>query len=214
LWSRAVAGLQWSMSCALAANTINLVIGATLGLLAAEREGWPRTIARQITDTLQSFPFLVVAIVVVVIVGHGYWPLVLTLGFLAWPVFMRVVYAEASSIFQRDYVKAARIAGVSRARIMFSHVLPGVRASLFVVFAFHFAGLLIAESALSFLGIGAPLGVPTWGNILAESRQYLLRAPWMLMVPAGAIVIAVITMNLVGDGIAGISRKSGRSIDV
>ncbi|MDX2223045.1 MAG: ABC transporter permease [Rhodospirillaceae bacterium] len=214
LWSRAVAGLQWSMSCALAANSINLVIGATLGLLAAEREGWPRTIARQITDTLQSFPFLVVAIVVVVIVGHGYWPLVLTLGFLAWPVFMRVVYAEASSIFQRDYVKAARIAGVSRARIMFSHVLPGVRASLFVVFAFHFAGLLIAESALSFLGIGAPLGVPTWGNILAESRQYLLRAPWMLMVPAGAIVIAVITMNLVGDGIAGISRKSGRSIDV
>jgi peptide/nickel transport system permease protein len=214
LWSRAVAGLQWSMACALTANIINLFIGTTLGLMAAEKEGWARTIIRQFTDTLQSFPFLVIAIVVVVIIGHGFLPLVLTLGLLAWVVFMRVVYAEATSIYQRDYVKAARIAGVSRWAIMFGHVLPGVRASLFVIFAFHFAGLLIAESALSFLGIGAPLGVPTWGNMLAESRQYLLKAPWMLMVPAGAIVMAVITMNLVGDGIASLSRKRGRSIDV
>jgi peptide/nickel transport system permease protein len=214
LWSRAVDGLQWSMACALTANIINLFIGCTLGLLAAERPGWMRTIARQITDTFQAFPFMVVAIVVVVIVGHGFVPLVLTLGCIAWSVFMRVVYAEASSIYQRDYVKAARIAGVSRLAIMFGHVLPGVRATLFVVFAFHFAGLLIAESGLSFLGIGAPLGVPTWGNMLAESRQYLLRAPWMLMVPSGAIITAVITMNLVGDGIASLSRKRGRSIDV
>ena len=213
LWSRMLQGLQWSMSCALTANTINLIIGATLGLIAAERPGWPRTIARQFTDTLQSFPFLVVAIVVVVIVGHGFWPLVLTLGLLAWPIYQRVVFAEASSIYQRDYVKAARIAGVSRIAIMFGHVLPGVRASLMVIFAFHFAGLLIAESALSFLGIGAPLGVPTWGNILAESRQYMLRAPWMLLVPGCAIIIAVVTMNLVGDGIAGVARKRGRSID-
>jgi peptide/nickel transport system permease protein len=214
LWSRAVAGLQWSMACALTANVINLFIGTSLGLMAAEKEGWARTIIRQFTDTLQSFPFLVIAIVVVVIIGHGFIPLVLTLGLLAWVVFMRVVYAEATSIYQRDYVKAARIAGVSNWAIMFGHVLPGVRASLFVIFAFHFAGLLIAESALSFLGIGAPLGVPTWGNMLAESRQYLLKAPWMLMVPAGAIVMAVITMNLVGDGIASLSRKRGRSIDV
>ncbi|MBL8643953.1 MAG: ABC transporter permease [Rhodospirillaceae bacterium] len=214
LWSRAVAGLQWSMACALTANIINLFIGTTLGLIAAEKEGWPRTIIRQLTDTLQSFPFLVVAIVVVVIIGHGFVPLVLTLGLLSWVVFMRVVYAEATSIYQRDYVKAARIAGVNRFAIMFGHVLPGVRASLFVIFAFHFAGLLIAESALSFLGIGAPLGVPTWGNMLAESRQFLLKAPGMLLVPAGAIVLAVITMNLVGDGIASLSRKRGRSIDV
>jgi peptide/nickel transport system permease protein len=214
LWSRMLAGLQWSMSCALVANVINLIIGASLGLIAAERPGWARTIARQITDTLQSFPFLVVAIVVVVIIGHGYVPLVLTLGLGAWTVFQRVVYAEASSIFQRDYVKAARIAGVSRWRIMLFHVLPGVRSSLMVIFAFHFAGLLIAESALSFLGIGAPLGVPTWGNILAESRQYMLRAPWMLLVPASAIIITVVTMNLVGDGLSGLARKRGRSIDV
>jgi peptide/nickel transport system permease protein len=93
-------------------------------------------------------------------------------------------------------------------------VLPGLRATLMVMFAFQFAGKLIAESALSFLGIGAPLGVPTWGNMLAESRQYLFNAPWMLFVPAGAIVVAVLTMNFIGDGIAVMARKRGRAVDV
>ena len=148
LWSRAVAGLQWSMACALTANIINLFIGTTLGLMAAEKEGWARTIIRQFTDTLQSFPFLVVAIVVVVIVGHGFVPLVFTLGLLAWVVFMRVVYAEATSIYQRDYVKAARIAGVSRIAIMFGHVLPGVRASLYVIFAFQYPYLFLRPTVL------------------------------------------------------------------
>ena len=214
LWSRVIEGLQWSMACAMTANVINLTIGTTLGLLAAEKPGFVRTSINLVVYTLQSFPGLIVAICVVVVVGQGFWPLVLTLGFLAWVVFMRVVYSEAMSLYQREYVLAARLAGVSRLRIMFTHVLPGIRASLFVVFAFNFAGLLIAESALSFLGIGAPLGEPTWGNMLAESRQYLFKAPWMMVVPAGAIVMAVVTMNLVGDGIASLSRKKGRSIDV
>ena len=214
LWSRMVDGLQWSMACAMTANVLNLFIGSTLGLLAAEKPGWLRITVNQFVYTLQSFPGLVILICVVVVVGQGFLTLVMTLGLLSWVVYMRVVYAEASSLFQREYVQAARLAGVSRWSIMFGHVLPGVRASLFVIFAFHFAGLLIAESALSFLGLGAPLGVPTWGNMLAESRQYMIRAPWMLMVPAGAIVTAVVTMNLVGDGIASLARKKGPSIDV
>ena len=214
LWSRMVDGLQWSMACAMTANLLNLFIGSTLGLLAAEKPGMLRIIINQLVYTLQSFPGLVILICVVVVVGQGFTTLVMTLGLLSWVVYMRVVYAEASSLFQREYVQAARLAGISRWSIMFGHVLPGVRASLFVIFAFHFAGLLIAESALSFLGLGAPLGVPTWGNMLAESRQYMIRAPWMLIVPAGAIVTAVVTMNLVGDGIASLSRKKGRSIDV
>jgi peptide/nickel transport system permease protein len=213
LWSRMVDGLQWSMACAMTANVLNLLIGSTLGLLAAEKPGWLRIIVNQFVYTLQSFPGLVILICVVVVVGQGFMTLVLTLGLLSWVVYMRVVYAEASSLSQREYVQAARLAGVSRWSIMFGHVLPGVRASLFVIFAFHFAGLLIAESALSFLGLGAPLGVPTWGNMLAESRQYMIRAPWMLVVPAGAIVTAVVTMNLVGDGIASLARKKGPSID-
>jgi peptide/nickel transport system permease protein len=213
-WSRLIAGLQWSMACAVTANLINLIVGTALGLLAAERPGRTRAIIRQITDTFQSFPMLVVAIVVVVVIGHGFLPLVSTLGLLSWPIYMRVSFAEASSIFARDYVKAARIAGASRWAIMIGHVLPGLRASLLVIFALHFAGLLIAESALSFLGIGAPLGVPTWGNMLAESRSYVLVAPQLLLVPAVAIIFAVTTTNLLGDGLASYSRRHGRGIDL
>jgi peptide/nickel transport system permease protein len=213
VWSRLVAGLQWSMACAFTANVINLAIGTTLGLVAAERPGFARSVARQLGDTFQAFPSLVAAIVVVVLVGEGFVPLVLTLGLLSWPIFMRVVFAEASSLYARDYVKAARIAGAGRLAIMFGHVLPGLRASLLAVFALHFATLLIAESALSFLGIGAPLGAPTWGSMLAESRQYVLVTPRLLLVPAGAIILAVITANLLGDGLAARARRRGRGIE-
>jgi peptide/nickel transport system permease protein len=213
-WSRMLAGLVWSMSCALMANLISFAIGVVLGLLAAEKEGWTRTTILQAVMTVQSFPGLVIAICVITVVGQGYWPLVLTLGLLGWTVFTRVVFAEAQSLMKREYVVAAQLAGASRWSILWGHVLPGLRATLMVMFAFQFAGKLIAESALSFLGIGAPLGVPTWGNMLAESRQYLFNAPWMLFVPAGAIVVAVLTMNFIGDGIAVMARKRGRAVDV
>jgi peptide/nickel transport system permease protein len=212
VWSRLVAGLRWSMACAFTANLLNLAIGTALGLLAAERPGLARSIARQLGDTFQAFPSLVAAIVVVVLVGEGFVPLVLTLGLLSWPIFMRVVYAEASSLYARDYVKAARIAGAGRLPVMLGHVLPGLRASLLAIFALHFATLLIAESALSFLGIGAPLGAPTWGNMLAESRQYVLVTPRLLLVPAGAIILAVITANLLGDGLAARARRRARGM--
>jgi len=213
VWSRLVAGLQWSMACAFAANLINLVIGTALGLAAAEREGVLRNLSRQVTDALQAFPSLIAAIVVVVLVGQGFVPLVLTLGLLSWPIFMRVTNAEASSLYTRDYVKAATIAGVSRIRIMIGHIVPGLRATLVSVFALHFAALLIAESALSFLGIGAPLGVPTWGNMLAESRQYVLVEPRLLLVPAGAIILTVIAANLFGDGLGVHARRGRRAED-
>lgn len=213
VWSRLVAGLQWSMACAFVANIINLVIGTALGLAAAERRGTLRNVARQITDALQSFPSLIAAIVVVVLVGQGFIPLVLTLGLLSWPIFMRVANAEALSLYTRDYVKAAQIAGVGRVRIMLGHIVPGLRASLVSVFALHFAALLIAESALSFLGIGAPLGVPTWGNMLAESRQYVLVEPRLLLVPASAIILTVIAANLCGDGLGVHARRGRRAGD-
>ncbi len=214
MWSRVVAGLAWSLSCALVATLIAAVIGTVLGLLAAENHGRLRGAIRQAVDLVLAFPGLVAAICVIAVVGQGFWPLVLTLGLLTWPVFARVVYAEALSLLERDYVLAARLVGVSRTRILLGHVLPGLRATLLVMLAFHFADMLIAESALSFLGIGAPLGDPTWGNMLAESRQFLFRAPWMLFVPAGAIILAVVTANLLGDGIAVAARKRGRGIDV
>ncbi len=210
LAARILTGLGWSLAVAAVATAIAAAIGTSLALLAAEREGWLRTAILQLVAAVLSFPGLVVAIAVIAVVGHGYWPLTLTLGLLSWPVFARVVYAEARGLLERDYVLASRLAGASRARILAGHVLPGIAPTLYVMLAFHLADMLVAESALSFLGLGAPLGSPSLGNLLAESRQYLYVAPWLMFVPAAAIVVVVIAANLLGDGLTRRTRGARR----
>jgi peptide/nickel transport system permease protein len=208
LLARILAGLRWSIAVAAASTAIAAVLGIGLGLLAADRPGWLRGLINQLVDMVLSFPGLVIAIVVIAVIGHGFWPLVLTLGILSWPVFARVVYAEARGLLSQDYVLAARLAGSDRHRVLLGHVLPGLAPSLLVMLAFHFADMMIAESALSFLGVGAPLGTPSLGNMLSESRQYLFVAPYMMLLPAAAIVLAVVAANLIGDGLAAAGRRA------
>ena len=113
-----------------------------------------------------------------------------------------------------DYVLASRLVGSPPWRILLTHVLPALRPTLMVLIAFHFADMMIFESALSFLGLGAPLGVPTWGNMLQEARDFLLIAPWLLAMPAAGIITVVIAANLLGDGIAARSREQARAIEI
>jgi peptide/nickel transport system permease protein len=197
LFARLLHGLRWSLAAATGATLLAFTTGTLLGLLAARRHSPLATLIRQVTNFAQSFPVLVLAICLVAIVGNS----LATVGLVTWPVFCRVVQAEAASLFAREYVLAAEMLQMSRLRLYFRHVVPGLLPSLSVLLAFHFADMLIAESALSFLGIGAPLGAATWGNMLQESRAYLLSAPWLLLVPASAIVMLVITANLLGDGL-------------
>ena len=213
IWARVLAGFPWSLGIALVATAIAMTIGTLGGLAAAWKPGRIRTIVNGSVDMIIAFPGLVIAICMIAVLGRGFWPLALTLGILTWPFFARVIYAEARGLLGRDYVLAARLFPVSGAVILFRHVLPGLRPTLMVMLAFHFADMLIAESALSFLGLGAPLTAPTWGNMLAESRQYLINAPWMMLGPGGAIVIIVVTLNLIGDGVARLSRGRARAID-
>ncbi len=214
VWSRLLEGIRWSISAAGLATLIAFLIGTVVGLIAAQFSGWARTLLNQVVDMALAFPSLIIAIIVVAVVGRGFWPLTVTLGLVSWPIFARVVYAESLSLLERDYVAASRAFGARRSAILFGHVLPGIRPTLTVVLAFHFADMLVAESALSFLGLGAPLGVPTWGNLLQESRDYLVVAPWLLVVPCAGIIYAVVTVNLIGDGLASIARSKGLRIDV
>lgn len=213
LIARTAGGLPWSMGIALVATLISAGLGALAGLAAAWRPGPVRTVLNHLTDTIIAFPSLVIAVTVIAILGRGFWPLSITLGLATWPIVGRVVYAEALALLKREYVLAAQLFGVSGVRILATHVLPGIRPSLLVALAFTFADMLIAESALSFLGLGAPLSAPSWGNMLADSRQYLFNAPWMMLVPAAAIVFAVVALNLVGDGVATLSRRRARAIE-
>lgn len=209
IWSRLLAGLIWSTTAAVSATLIAASIGTALGLIAASTQRWPRAVIRWFTDTVIAFPGLIVAICVIAVIGQGWWPMVLTLGVLGWPVFARVAYAEAQSLMQRSYVTNAKLQGVSRRSLLIGHVLPGVLPTLLAMTAFSCADMLIAESALSFLGIGAPLGAPTWGNMLADARQYVLRAPLLVFAPSVAILVVVIAANLLGDGLTQLARSKG-----
>jgi len=201
LVARILHGLRWSFATALCATLLASVIGTALGLLAARSRSFLGKTIRQVTALAQSFPVFVLAISLVAVVGNGFVAIAAILGLVTWPVFCRIVQAEAQSLFAREYVLAAEMLRMSSMRLYFRHVLPGLVASLSVVVPFHFADMLIAESALSFLGIGAPLGAATWGNMLQESRSYLLNAPWLMLVPAAAVVSLVISANLLGDGL-------------
>lgn len=211
--ARIIAGFPWSLGIAASATALALAIGTTLGMLAAWSEGWLRAVLNKTVDLVIAFPALVIAVSVIAVVGRGFWPLALTLGLVSWPVIARVVYAESRGLIQRDYVLAARLVGASAPRILVGHVLPGLRPTLLVMLAFHFADMLIAESALSFLGLGAPLAAPTWGNMLSESRQYMFNAPWMLLAPGLVIVSTVVGLNLIGDGIAARARGRARAVE-
>ncbi|MFL6118433.1 dipeptide/oligopeptide/nickel ABC transporter permease/ATP-binding protein [Actinophytocola sp.] len=196
--SRVLAGFPWSLGISLVATIVGAAIGTLVGLLAGWRTGWSRAVLTRLIDLMIAFPYLVVAVVVVALAGHGFWPLALTLGLVTWPSYARVTYAETLSVRTRPYVLVARLTGAASARILVTHVLPALGATLRVLCALQFAEVIIAESGLSFLGLGAPLGTPTWGNMLADSRAHLVDAPWLLLGPGIAIVLAVTAANLVG----------------
>jgi ABC-type dipeptide/oligopeptide/nickel transport system permease subunit len=206
LWSRALAGLPWSIGIAAVATTISLGLGTLVGLLGAFYGGRVRVAVSLAVDTVIAFPSLVLAVTVIAVIGRGFWPVALTLGLATWPIAARVIQAEALGVLARDYVTAAKLLGVAPASVLWVHVIPALRPVMLVMAAFLFADMLIIESALSFLGLGPPLSAPSWGNMLADSRQFLIQAPWMMFVPAGCIVTAVVGLNLLGDGIAAFTR--------
>ncbi len=201
VFARVSAGFRWSIPVGLLATSISAVIGTTVGLVAGWNEGWIRSSLSRFMEIAISFPYLVLAVAVIGVVGRGFLALSLTLGLVAWVSFARVVFAETRKIKQREYVTAARLMGTSSLRIILTYVLRGLRPTLVVMSAFIFADLLVAEAGLSFLGLGAPLGEPSWGNMLADSRVNLFDAPWMMYGPATAVVITVLTANLIGDGL-------------
>ena len=201
IFARVAAGFLWSIPVGLVATAIAATIGTTVGVIAGWNEGWVRAVLSRFMEVAISFPYLVLAVAVITVAGRGFLALSVTLGLVAWVSFARVVYAETRKIKQREYVVAARLMAMSTPRILATYVLRGLRPTLVVMAAFIFADLLVAEAGLSFLGLGAPLGEPSWGNMLADSRTTLFETPWMMYGPAAAVVLTVLTANLIGDGL-------------
>jgi peptide/nickel transport system permease protein len=201
--SRLLFGSRVSLSVGLVAVSIYLTIGTLLGAIAGFRRGLTDAIIMRATDTVMSFPALIIILAVIPILGPSIFNIMLVIGLLGWPAVARLVRAEFLSLRERDFTLAARGIGASDRRIIFRHVLPNVAGPLVVVASFGIADAIITEAGLSFLGLGVQPPDTSWGQLLNNAIDVgtILQKPWLWIAPAAAIAITVLSINFIGDGL-------------
>ena len=196
--SRMLVGSQLSLIVAFSAMSIGMVAGVFLGLLTGFKGGKVDDVIMRIADTQTAIPFLVLLIAVIAFLGGGLLNMIVFIGIGSWVGFARLIRGEVLSIRERDYVHAARALGVGDLRIMLRHIMPNAIQPAIVSASLTFGGVILTEAALSFLGLGVNTLVPTWGKMIADSRDYITLA-WHLNFPAVAIMLVVLGANLLGD---------------
>jgi peptide/nickel transport system permease protein len=199
LLSRVLFGARIALFIGFCTVLVTAVVGSVLGLLAGFFGGWPGTVLMRIADVQLSFPFILLALTINVIVGLGLRNIIISLSVAGWVIYARVVRGEVLSVKQREYVQAAQALGTGRLRVLFRHVLPNVAPSIVIVASLQFSQFIVAEAAISFLGFGVQPPTPAWGSMLSESRDFLYVAWWLAAFPGGALALTALGINLVGD---------------
>ena len=199
--SMLMAGARNSLGVALASVALGGTAGTTLGLAVAARRGLLDGLAMRGCDVAFAFPPIVSAMMLGALLGPGRVTAVLAIALFMVPVFARVARAAALQVWSRDYVLAARGAGRGALAITRDHVLPNVAGQLVVQATIQLGLAILTEAGLSFLGLGAPPPEPSWGRMLADAQTYMVRAPWLAIVPGVTIALAVLGFNLLGDGL-------------
>ncbi|MEO0391094.1 MAG: ABC transporter permease [Pseudomonadota bacterium] len=200
--SMIMVGARTSLAVAVVAVGIGIGLGVPLGLWAAARQGrWADEIIMRGNDLVFAFPSLVIAILITAIFGAGAINAIIAIGIFNIPVFARVTRGGALPIWAREFILAARVAGKSAARISVEHVLPNIANLLIVQATIQFSLGILAEAALSYVGLGAQPPVPSWGRMLADAQTMVAIAPHMALVPGIAIILTVLGLNLLGDGL-------------
>ncbi|HEY4911403.1 MAG TPA: ABC transporter permease [Methylomirabilota bacterium] len=197
--SRVIYGARTTFLVALVSSLIGGIGGTGLGLLAGYHGGVLDELVRKLVDMQLAFPYLLLAISAMAVAGRSLPILIVVLALSSWPAFARIVRGEVMSLRERQFIEGARAIGCDDRRILLAHVLPGVSASLCVVWSFDLARIVVLESSLSFLGLGVQPPTPSWGMDLSESRQFLQIAYWTVLFPGLAISLVVLAANLVGD---------------
>jgi peptide/nickel transport system permease protein len=199
--SLVLAGAQNSLTVGLLAVGGGLVLGCALGLLAAARRGWIEELVMRFADFTFAFPAILSAIMLAAIFGPSTMNSIVAIAIFNIPVFARVVRGSANAIWARDYILAARSAGKGSFRITIEHVLPNILSVIVVQATIQFALAILAEAALSYLGLGTQPPTPSWGRMLNEAQSMVFRAPFLAVFPGLAIAVAVLGFNLLGDGL-------------
>jgi peptide/nickel transport system permease protein len=199
--SRVIFGARASLSAGLVSVGIALGAGVPLGLLAGYAGGWTDALLSRIVDAMLAIPFLILAIALAAFLGPSLGNAMIAIGVTATPVFIRLTRGQTLAAKVEDYVEAARAVGNPHWRIALRHVLPNIVPPLLVQASLAIAGAIIAEAALSFLGLGQQPPAPSWGSMLNAAQRFIAQAPWMAVWPGTAIFLAVLSFNLLGDGL-------------
>ena len=199
--TRVIFGARASLMAGGISVTIALTVGVPLGLLAGYRGGFIDALISRITDAMLACPFLILAIALAAFLGPSLADAMIAIGVSATPVFIRLTRGQVLSVKVEDYVEAARAMGNPRWRIALFHILPNIMPALLVQATLSIAAAIIAEAALSFLGLGQQPPAPSWGSMLNAAQRFLTTAPWMAIWPGLAIFLVVLSLNLVGDGL-------------
>ncbi len=199
LLSRIIYGARVSLMVVAISTSSGLILGTTLGMLAGYFGKHLDEIIMRLVDIELAVPFILVALVIVVVLGQSFAVLMGLLALLAWTPFVRNVRAEVLSLKTRDYVSLAKVAGAPTWRILVRHILPGVINTVIVIATLRVGQLILAEATLSFLGAGIPPPTPAWGAMVSDGRGYLNTAWWISVLPGTCIFLVVMSFNFIGD---------------
>jgi peptide/nickel transport system permease protein len=202
IWSRVVYGARVSVTVGFATIALGTLCATALGVSSGYFGGTYDLVVQRVVDAWMSFPYLVIILSVMAVLGPGLLNVILSLSIIVAATGSRVIRGVTISVAQHAYVEAARAIGCGHLRIVFRHILPNVTATIIILSTIGLGGIILAESALSFLGFGVPPPYPSWGSMLSGSgRTYMYRAPWMAIWPGVAISLAVFAFNMLGDAL-------------
>lgn len=197
--SRVIYGARVSMIVGFTVVVISGTLGTILGLMAGYIGGWVDAVIMRLADITLAFPFLLLAIAFLAVLGPGLFNVIIVLAVWGWVPYARVVRGQTLSLREREFIDAVRAVGVQHPRIIFRHILPNTWAATIVIATLAVANTILAEAALSFLGLGVKPSIPTWGGMLAEGREHITVAWWIVTFPGLAIMLTILCINLFGD---------------
>ena len=199
--TRLLYGSRISLLAGVLPTLVSMVLGVILGVTAGYYSGLADAVIMRLADIMLAFPSILLAMVIMYTLGGGLFNVFLTLTIVNWASVARIVRAETLSLKTSEYVDAARVIGVRRPVIILRHILPNCMPTLIVLFTLEVPSAILTESSLSFLGLGVQVPNASWGLMVNAGRQFLYNAPWLSLVPAGAIMLAVLAFNFLGDGL-------------